>query len=299
MLPAPATDYCNAKEFGPHIGTPSCYDGFVTEYVHQISEEETERIRRFLRGLAVGVVVFVLLIIGLFITADSWLKLISPESERRFIEPYIEWSRDKLLIQADAELQDYVESLTREMYTLVDDDQEIRVQVIKGDTINAFATLGGYIFVFEGLIDAVDNENALAMVLAHEIAHVHHRDPLLSTGRAILIQLAISTLSGSGIDPNSVDTSSDVLLNTYSRDQELAADELALTLLQQKYGHVGGATTLFELIDDYSPESIEFLSTHPDTGARIDQIKAIADDEGWSTDLPVAYPDAVRSALED
>ncbi|MDJ0709591.1 MAG: M48 family metallopeptidase [Woeseiaceae bacterium] len=271
----------------------------MSEYVHKISEEETERIRRFLHGLAVGVVVFVLLVVALFVTADSWLKLISPESERRFIEPYIEWSRGKLLVQADDELQDYVASLTNEIYSLLGDEQELRVQVIEGDTLNAFATLGGYIFVFEGLIDAVDNENALAMMLAHEIAHVHHRDPLLSTGRAMLIQLAISTLSGSSIDPNSVDSSSDVLLNQYSRDQELMADELALTLLQRRYGHVGGATTLFELIEDDSPESIEFLSTHPDTGARIDKIETLTTEKGWDTDSPTPYPDAVRAALAD
>ena len=271
----------------------------MSEYVHEISDEESAKIERFLRLLAIGTGLFILLIVGLFLTADSWLKLISPESERRFIEPYIEWSRGTLLIEADTELQDYVESLTNELFSLVDDDQEIRVEVIRGDTLNAFATLGGYIFVFEGLVDAVDNENALAMVLAHEIAHVHHRDPLLSTGRAMLIQLAISTLSGSGIDPNSVDSSSDLLLNQYSREQELLADEFALTLLQRKYGHVGGATTLFELIDDDLPESIEFLSTHPDTRARIEQIEALTQENDWNTDDLKPYPAPVRSALAD
>jgi predicted Zn-dependent protease len=271
----------------------------MSEYVHQISEKETEQIARFLRGLAIGVILFALLVIVLFVTADSWLKLISPESERRFIEPYIEWSRGKLLVQADAELQSYVESLANEMYALAESDQPIRVEVIKGNTVNAFATLGGYVFVFEGIIDAVDNENALAMVLAHEIAHVHHRDPLLSTGRAMLIQLAISTLSGTNIDPNSIDTSSDVLLNQYNREQELAADEFALTLLQRKYGHVGGATGLFELIDDMSSETIEFLSSHPDTVARIDRIKTLSAERGWRTGDSAPYPDAVRDALSN
>ena len=58
----------------------------MSEYVHQISDEETVRIERFLRMLAIGTGLFVLLIIALFVTADSWLKLISPESEQRFID---------------------------------------------------------------------------------------------------------------------------------------------------------------------------------------------------------------------
>ncbi len=271
----------------------------MTEYVHEIGDEEQARIQRFLRILAVGIGLFALVIVILVMTADRWLLFISPESERRFIEPYIEWSRGTLLVEADPELQDYVEALAAELYASLPDEQPIRVQVIEGETINAFATLGGYIFIFEGLIRALDNENALAMVIAHEIAHVHHRDPLLSTGRAMLIQLAISTISGGGIDPNNVDMSADVLLNQFSREQELAADVLALTMLEERYGHVGGATTLFEImLDRESIEVAEFLSTHPDTDARIDQIDALSEANGWRLDDPAPYPDSVRAALE-
>lgn len=277
----------------------------MSEYVHQISDDESERIAKFLRILAIGTIAFVLLIIVLFITAESWLKLISPESERRFIEPYIEWSRGTLLREADPELQAYVESLAADLFSHLDDDQPIRVQVIKGSTLNAFATLGGYVFVFEGLVEAVEDENSLAMILGHELAHVHHRDPLLSTGRGMLIALAISTLTGSGIDPNSVDASSEVLLNHYSREQETAADELAVTMLYEKYGHVGGATRLFEMFDEYESddeeptELAEFLSTHPDTGDRIRRIKTLSAENGWTTGDPVAYPDAVQAVLAD
>ncbi len=269
----------------------------MPEHVHTISDEESKKILRFLRVLAIGTVLFVLFIIVLFITTDTWLRLISPEAERRFIEPYIEWSRGALLSEGDPELQFYVESLAADMYALVDDPQPIRVQVIEGDTVNAFATLGGYVFVFEGLIAALDNENSLAMVLAHEIAHVHHRDPLLSTGRGMLIQIAVSTLSGSGMDPNTVDAGSNLLLNQHSRKQELAADQLALSLLQQKYDHVGGATQLFEILDATSVEMAEFLSTHPNTGARIERIDAISINKNWVKGDPTAYPEHIRAAL--
>jgi len=55
------------------------------------------------------------------------------------------------------------------------------------------------------------------VVLAHEIAHAKNRDPLLGAGRDILLQLLMSSLSGGGIDPSTVDAGSNLMLNTYSR----------------------------------------------------------------------------------
>ncbi|MGB5164744.1 MAG: M48 family metallopeptidase [Woeseiaceae bacterium] len=277
----------------------------MSEYVHTVGSDEQARIARFLRVFAVGVVLFVLLMITLFITADRWLKLISIESERRFIEPYIDLLVESEWLDADPVLQAYVNDITQEINATLDnswdDDFELRVYVIESELINAFATLGGYIFVFDGIVDAVDDENSLAMVLGHEVAHVHHRDPLLGTGRGMLIQLAISALSGNGIDPSAANVSSEVILMSYSRDQELAADEVALQLLHERYGHVGGATTLFEIIDD-DAESYELealLSTHPDTNARIERMQELTAEYGWARREPVPYPDAVRSALQD
>jgi hypothetical protein len=50
-----------------------------------------------------------------------------------------------------------------------------RYTVLKGDEINAFSIEGGYIFVFEGLLDFVENDDELAGVLAHETAHAAFR----------------------------------------------------------------------------------------------------------------------------
>jgi predicted Zn-dependent protease len=277
----------------------------MTEYVHRIDADEHARIARFLRAFAIGVVLFVLLMIALFVTADRWLRLISIESERRFIEPYVSLLVESEWIDSDPVLQSYVNDIVQEINAGLDnhwdDDFKLRVYVIDSDLINAFATLGGYIFVFDGLLEAVDNENSLAMVLGHEVAHVHHRDPLLGTGRGMLIQLAISALSGNGMDPTAANVSSEVILMSYSREQELAADELALQLLHERYGHVGGATRLFDIINDdaESSELEEFLSTHPDTDARIERLQALTAENGWTTNQSVPYPADVQSALRD
>lgn len=275
----------------------------MTDYVHTVDADEQAKIASFLRWFAIGSALFIAAIIALFVTADRWLRLISIESERRFIEPYINLLVESDILESDPALQTYVGDLARDMHAQLGGEHKLklRVFVVEGDMVNAFATLGGYIFVFDSLIEAVEDENSLAMVLGHEIAHVHHRDPLLGTGRAMLIQLALSTFSGNGLDPNTVNVGSDVILNQYSREQELAADELALQLVQERYEHVGGATRLFEIIrsDLEDVQFAEFLSTHPATDARIERIEALTAENGWAIGEPTPYPDAVLEALRD
>ena len=275
----------------------------MADYVHTVDADEQAKIASFLRWFAIGSLLFIAAIIVLFVTADRWLRLISIESERRFIEPYINLLVESDIVESDPVLQTYVGDLARDMHIQLggEPELELRVFVVEGEMVNAFATLGGYIFVFDSLIEAVEDENSLAMVLGHEIAHVHHRDPLLGTGRAMLIQLALSTFSGNGLDPNTVNVGSDVILNQYSREQELAADELALQLVHERYEHVGGTTRLFEIIrsDLEDVQFAEFLSTHPATDARIERIEALTAEYGWPVGEPTPYPDAVLEALRD
>jgi predicted Zn-dependent protease len=274
----------------------------VNNYVHQVSQEESARIRRFLYLLATGTVVFVLVIAIAILTADRWLMAISPASEREFMRPYIEWAGEHFLQQADPVLQDYVVAMGQQIAADMNlpEQLELEFQVIEGDTVNAFTTLGGYVFVFEGLVREVESENSLSMVLAHEIAHAKNRDPLLATGRGVLLQIMISSLSGSGgIDPTATELGSDLMLNIYSREQEEAADRIALTAVQSRYGHVGGATRLFRLIQDSDPNpgSIELSSTHPDIDQRIDYIEGMTSKMGWSVREETPHPEEVRTAL--
>jgi predicted Zn-dependent protease len=279
----------------------------MNDYVHRVSDEEQAKIARFVRWFAVGTVGFVLVVIALFLTADVWLRLISIEAERRFIEPYIEVMLEHDFIDGDPVLEAYVRELAQPMYDTLDhewsEDFDLRVYVVQSEQINAFATLGGYIFVFDGLLDALENENSLAMVLAHEVAHVHHRDPLLGAGRGLLIQMAIATLSGGSVDLGAVSVGSDLILTSYSREQEIAADDVALDLLVQRYGHAVGATALFEIIngdigDEELARFVEFLSSHPDTDARVERINTIIEERGWTQREASPYPESVVAILE-
>ena len=272
----------------------------MTEYRHQISEEESSRIQRFLRLLAVGTAIFGLLVLAAFLSADRWLLLISHEGERKFVDRYVMLVKKRFLHPSEPVLQDYVEQLTQQIAggMNVPDGLRIRVHVVRGRVVNAGATLGCHIFIPDGLLHKLNSENGVAMVLAHELAHCVNRDPLRSAGRAFLWAIAVSSIQGTDL-PGQDFGGSQLMLNAYSRQQELVADRQALTALQSHFGHIGGATHLFEVLRESGRAggNPQVLSTHPGLDQRIEAINTMARDNGWRTLTTSPYPPAVIEAL--
>jgi len=160
-------------------------------------------------------------------------------------------------------------------------DMTITVHYVDDEMVNAFATLGGNVIMFRGLLEKLPHENALAMVLAHEIAHIKHRDPIRSMGRGVVIGLALSMVSatlGNTVTDQMLSGGGMLTVLHYSRDQENAADETALEALRVLYGHVDGAPDLFTVLEKASAglPQVEFFSSHPLTQKRIERIREIA-----------------------
>jgi len=155
-------------------------------------------------------------------------------------------------------------------------DMKVKIHYFDGPMVNAFASLGGHIMIFRGALENVPNENALAMVIAHEIAHIKHRDPIVAYSRAVTVGMALSNLVGA--DPGGsigqlAGTTSALTQLSFTRQQESAADKEALQTLQDYYGHTLWADSFFQYIVErkqgkYPPK---FLSSHPNPEARIDQ----------------------------
>ena len=158
-------------------------------------------------------------------------------------------------------------------------EMQITVHYVDDDLVNAFATLGGHLFMFRGLLEKLPHENAVAMVLAHEIAHIKHRHPIRSMGRGIIFGLAISMISstlGNAMTDRVLANTGGLTVLKFSRDQEREADQTALHALYRLYGHVDGADRLFKVLEQaHEGESLqtpEFFSTHPLSERRIDNI---------------------------
>lgn len=173
----------------------------------------------------------------------------------------------------------------------------VHVSYVDEDTVNAMATLGGHVFVFRGLFDAMPSENALAMVLGHEVAHVLHRDPLAALGRSVVLGLGLAALGiSSGNDAASQALGQTGLLTqlSFSRSQEERADEAALGVLAKLYGHVRGADTAFETLLALDPladgETPVFVRTHPHTADRIARLRRLAREHGYRTSGSLTLP---------
>ncbi|MHB8882311.1 MAG: M48 family metalloprotease [Thermodesulfovibrionales bacterium] len=153
--------------------------------------------------------------------------------------------------------------------------------------VNAFACPGGLIFITRGMLNSVKNEEELAAVLAHEIAHISHRDGIEAikksrwTEALTVIGTTAAKQYGSsgvsqlvGIFEGSIDDIVKTLVvNGYSRSQEYDADKTAVGYLA-KAGYDPSAMRSFldRLAEQKKESDGGMLKTHPSTKDRIDNI---------------------------
>jgi predicted Zn-dependent protease len=213
------------------------------------------------------------------------------------------------MLRSDAgpELQAYLGRLSTRVSEQLDlpPQMQIRLHLDGGDTFNAFATLGGNIVLYRGLLEQLPHENALAMLLAHELAHVRHRDPIVGIGQGVAIQALMGLLIG---DLGFAALGSAGLYTQlhYTREMERAADAAALTTVRGIYGHVTGAEDLFRLMQvqrerSGSGEMPAIFSSHPLDRERLQAMADLAREQGWSgagqtTPLPVAFDAWMKDA---
>ncbi len=203
--------------------------------------------------------------------------------------------------QADtAAIQTYLEELAVRLSRAMalPDEMTVTVHYVDSDTVNAFATLGGHIYMHDGLLRLLDSENAVAMLLGHEIAHIKHRDPVRSAGAAALASLVTAALVGDADLLSHVFGFGDLVRAMYfSREQEAAADAAATRGLYELFGHLGGARDLYRelqtLRPDNAPHDTKLLASHPHLGARITLLEQRAAAARWPlhgelTKLPCA-----------
>ena len=161
----------------------------------------------------------------------------------------------------------------------------IKIGITQSAEVNAFALPNGQIVVYSGLLDAVKSENGLTFVLAHELSHFKNRDHLRQMGRGVILTGLFALLTGDNSGFNEALTPAMLAGNaSYSQARESEADIKAMEILNCHYGHVGGATELFEFYRDKSTTLLQnsFLSSHPAPQERIENIVALIANNNWS-----------------
>ena len=160
--------------------------------------------------------------------------------------------------------------------------------VIEDDAmVNAWCLPGGKVAVYTGLFPVAKTEEGLAVVLAHEIAHVvaNHGNERMS--EAMLVEmggqaLAVAMQQRPAQTQNMFMRSYGLVSQTgvllpHSRRQESEADRIGLTLMAAAGYNPQEAVGLWERMAAASgdtPRAMAFLSTHPAPSQRIENIQA-------------------------
>lgn len=152
-------------------------------------------------------------------------------------------------------------------------------QVVDDDSINAFATAGGYVYIQTGLIKAATNEAELAGVMAHEIGHIG--------GRHAINQMRQTALASGVV--GALEVRQDALVNIgvqlalqlpNSREAEYDADRRGFNTLGRSGYDTRGFISFMQKLEGGSPA--EFLSTHPNPGNRVSNLQRMNSESSYA-----------------
>lgn len=178
----------------------------------------------------------------------------------------------------DPALNAYVEDIGQTLAS-VSDRPEIpyTFQIVEDDAVNAFATMGGYVYVTTGLMAAADNEAELAGVIGHEIGHIAGRHAVQQMRKAAITQGITGAL---GVNRDRlVNIGTQIALQLpASRSDEYEADVHGFESMGRAgYDQSGMVSFMQKLVRGRSQP--EFLSTHPDARNRVDALQERLDED--------------------
>ncbi len=193
--------------------------------------------------------------------------------------------KSHLPIIEDPEITNYVRDLVARLQSFIPPQPfPFETDVVRSNSLNAFATPGGNIFVYTGLLLNLENESEVAGVLAHELAHVTQRHVAKRIEAAQKISLLSITgilaalLLGKGEGKEALllggAAASQAAMLDYSRADEREADQQGIQYLTKAGFSPWGLPHAFEEINKQQWRSgggdlPQYLSTHPDAQQRI------------------------------
>ena len=165
------------------------------------------------------------------------------------------------------------------------------VMVLDTAEINAVSAPGGYIFVSRGFIKILTNEDALASVIAHEIAHIVKSHGIYAISKSNLTnslmllgkETAAAQTSGVANELTNVfgdsvgDITNTLLVKGYSRRQEYESDAYAVELLNRAGYNPSAIVTSLNAVAEAQKvgSSGGWMSTHPEAEDRLEQVQEL------------------------
>ncbi|VEP11440.1 Peptidase family M48 [Hyella patelloides LEGE 07179] len=245
--------------------------------------------RRWLYGLFSLVLGFAIAISSVTIVrAASWIELLiqgaqiiqlSSISDKQEVELGSQINQELIdsgqaKIYRNQAITNYVNRIGQELAKKSErPDITYTFQVVDNKAVNAFATMGGYVYIHTGLMQKAENEAELASVIGHEIGHIVGRHSVEQMKQRAISQ---GILSAAGLDrTQAVQLGVELAVNRRnSRQDELEADRFGLdNLTKADYAPSAMVSFMKKLLEGGNSVPT-FLSTHPATSERIKLLEA-------------------------
>ncbi len=199
---------------------------------------------------------------------------ISQQQEVQMGQDYAQQINAQLPIVSDPEINRYINLLGDQIATRTSRaDLDWRFYVVDSKEVNAFAVPGGFIYVNRGLIERTTKMDELAGVLGHEIGHVVRRHSIQQMEKAqganigVTLACVLTNICNSGAAQAGINIAGGAIFARFSRQDELKADQEAITNTVRAGINPEGIVTMFEKLmaeRRSRPSAVEgWFATHP------------------------------------
>ncbi len=179
------------------------------------------------------------------------------------------------VIETDPLLNAYVSGVAENLWNQVArKDLPYSVKIIKDTDVNSFATMGGFVYVNEGLVDFVQSDDELASVLGHETGHIERRHVITESSKAQILNILFGIASiFSPLVYNLGGLAEAGIMAKVSRENEIQADRYGLQLMSRAGYDPDAMVTMMAhmavLGDEHSDLVTKYLQDHPEPDKRV------------------------------
>ncbi|RXK00329.1 peptidase M48 family protein [Arcobacter sp. CECT 8986] len=218
-------------------------------------------------------------------TNRSQMILISQEEELALGEQSYEKTLKESKVIKNTNDARRVREVGKAIAKVVNKDYKWEFNLVENKEKNAFCLPGGKVVVYTGILKVARNDDQLATVISHEIAHAlaRHGAERISTNLVAQgVQVVGNIVVGTQIPQYDkafniafgLGSQYGVLL-PYGRMQESEADEIGIHLMNEAGYNIHEALKFWQNMSDGKKEGYEFFSTHPNSSTRIENIRRV------------------------
>lgn len=220
------------------------------------------------------------------ITNRSQMILISQDQELALGEKTYKDTLKKSDVINGTKDSQRVKQIGENIANIVDiKDYKWEFNLINNKAKNAFCLPGGKVVVYTGILEVAKNDDQLATVISHEIAHALARhgaermsNGMVAQGVQVLGNIILGTQAPQYANAFNIAYGAGAqygVLLPYGRMQESEADEIGIYLMHKAGYNLNEALKFWQNMSEGKKESVEFFSTHPNSSTRIANISKV------------------------